>query len=161
MTDGSAGRSPLPLLLLVLGAVGVGYGQLILAPPSPSAAWTGVLDSATAGPGPGRSFPGSDASRTITLHLHGQSTGRTFSVPEVASLVPDQLKSGDTVRALVGWGKFRDLPAALHLTAEGTPLIDSARVLPAQRTGANRLSLIGGAVLALGLVLTLKGRGKG
>lgn len=160
MTDGSAGRSPLALILLVLGGLGLGYGQLILAPPSPSAAWTGVLDSATTGPG-GRSFPGSDASRTITLHLHGQSTGRSFSVPEGASLAPDQLKSGDTVRALVGWGKFRDLPAALHLTAEGTPLIDSARVLPAQRTGANRASLIGGAVLALGLILMLKGRNKG
>lgn len=159
MTDGSAGRSSsLSLLALIAGAAVLGYAQLILAPPPASAAWTGVLESASPGEKPGTSFPGSDASRTITLHLRGQSTGRTFSVPAGASLTPDQLKAGDTVRALVGWGRFREVPAALNLTVAGTALVDSARVLPLMRAQANRFSLVGGAVLVLGLALFLKAR---
>lgn len=149
------------LLTLIVGAAVLGYAQLILAPPAASAAWTGVLESATPGEKPGTSFPGSDASRTITLHLQGQSTGRTFSVPTGASLTPDQLKAGDTVRALVGWGRFREVPAALNLTAAGAALVDSAKVLPPMRTQANRFSLVGGAFLALGLALLLKARRQG
>jgi hypothetical protein len=159
MTDAPAGSSrSLPLLLLIVGGVILAYGQLILAPLTPAAAWTGILDSATVGSGPGRSFPLSDASHTITLHLRGQTSGRTFSVPTGATATPQSFTSGDTVHALVGWGRLRDLPAAINVTSGHTTVVDSALVLRQQRTQEGRVSLAGGVVLLLGLVLTLRNR---
>ncbi|HSB55054.1 MAG TPA: hypothetical protein VLD58_11890 [Gemmatimonadales bacterium] len=159
MTDTPAGASrTAPLLLMIIGGAVLAYGQVILAPLAPSAAWTGVLDSATPGPGPGRSFPLSDASRTVTLHLHGQASGRTFSVPTGATVAPQSLAGGDTVHVLVGWGTLRDLPAAINLTAGSKTVVDSAIVLREQRTQGSRVSLAGGLLLAVGLGWMVRSR---
>ncbi len=154
----TAAPARMPLLLLFVGGIILAYGQVILAPLAPAAAWSGVLDSAGPGPGPGRSLPGSDASTTITLHLRGVATGRTFSVPAGAPVSPELLHRGDTVRVLVGWGTFRDLPGAIALTSGGTVVIDSAQVLRAQRTQRGRVSAVGGIVLLAGLALLIRHR---
>ena len=157
--DTAAGKSrTIPTLIMVLGALLLAYAMIILAPVLPTAAWSGVLDSTSAATLTGTQFPGRKVTGAMTLFIHGQPTGRTFSIPEGASLTPDGLKAGDTVRASVGWGTFQEMPSVVHLTKGSTHLVDSAVVIRKQGTQRGRGILIGAVILAFGLVGTLRAR---
>lgn len=150
----------IPTILMALGAVLLGYALIILAPVVPTAAWSGVLDSTSAATPTGTQFPGRKVTRAMTLFIHGQPSGRTFSIPASSALTPDGLKAGDTVRASVGWGAFREMPSVVHLTHGGSALVDSAVVTREERTQRGRVLVAGAVVLALGLVGTLRARKK-
>lgn len=150
--DAAAGKSrTVPTIVMVIGGLMLAYGLVILAPIVPTAAWSGVLDSSSIGPVTGTQFPGRTASKSLTLFLHGQPNGRTFSLPSASTITPDAFKTGDTVRASVGWGSFREMPAVVHLTHSGSALVDSAIVLREERTQRGRVALGGAVVLAVGL----------
>lgn len=141
---------------MLLGGLVLAYGMVILAPLVPTAAWSGVIDSVAMGQPKGPQFPGRSSNTAMTLYIRGQPSGRTFSLPATSKLTGESIRSGDTVRASVGWATFREMPAAVHLVNSGTSLIDSAVVLREQRTQRSRVSLAGGVVLLLGLVGMLR-----
>jgi hypothetical protein len=141
---------------MLIGGLVLAYGMVILAPLVPTAAWSGVVDSVTMGPPKGPQFPGRTTRSAMTLFLRGQPNGRTFSLPAASTLTGESIKTGDTVRASVGWASFREMPAAVNLVHSGNSLIDSAVVLREQRTQRSRVSLAGGVVLVLGLVAMLR-----
>jgi hypothetical protein len=148
----SAGKSrTVPLIVLLVGGLILAYGLIILAPVVPTAAWSGVLDSVALGAPAGPQLPGRKTTTAMTLYLHGQTSGRTFSLPGASSLNAQSLKAGDTVRASVGWGTFREMPAVVNLVSAGSSLVDSSTVLRDERTQRSRIALVGGAVLLLGL----------
>jgi len=152
MTAAPAGSSrTFPTIISVIGALILGYGLIILAPLVPTAAWSGVLDSASVGPGTGLQFPGRKTPRAMTLYLHGAPSGRTFSLPEASTLTAESLKTGDTVHASVGWGTFREMAAVVSLTSGGTALVDSAAVLRGERTQRGRSTALGAVILLIGL----------
>lgn len=140
-----------PTIITVIGALILGYGLIILAPLVPTAAWSGVLDSASIGPGSGIQFPGRKATRAMTLYLHGAPAGRTFSLPAASNLTAESLKTGDTVRASVGWATLREMAAVVSLTSGGVALVDSATVLRAERTQRGRTATAGAVILLFGL----------
>jgi hypothetical protein len=148
----------IPTIIMALGAVLLAYALIILAPVVPTAAWSGVLDSTSAATPTGTQFPGRKATKAMTLFIHGQSNGRTFTIPASSTLTPDALKTGDTVRASVGWSAFREMPSVVHLTHGGSALVDSAVVAREERTQRGRVLAIGAAVLGLGLVAAMRAR---
>jgi hypothetical protein len=146
----------LPIAVLVVGGLVLGYGLFILAPLVPTAAWSGVLDSAQLSRTAGRQFPGRDAPNTLTLFLRGAPAGRTMTLPASSSLTTESLKSGDTVHALVGWATLRESASAVSLTSRGEVLVDSTLVLRTERTQRNRFALVGAAILLTGLALVMR-----
>lgn len=147
----AASSRTVPTSVTAIGALILGYGLIILAPLVPTAAWSGVLDSASIGPASGPQFPGRKAPRAMTLYLHGAPSGRTFSLPGASTLTAESLKTGDTVRAAVGWATFRDMAAVVSLTSGGSALVDSAAVLRAERTQRGRTAAAGAVILLVGL----------
>jgi len=145
-----------PIVLLLIGGLTLGYGLVILAPLVPTAAWTGVLDSARTGAGGGPRFPGRNPGPAVTLFFRGVSSGRTFTLPGTTTLTAESLKSGDTVRALVGWATLRDMAAVVNLTSGGSVLVDSTTVLRSERTQRNRIALIGAVILLAGMTGMLR-----
>ena len=140
----------------MIGALILGYGLIIFAPLVPTAAWSGVLDSARVGPGSGPQFPGRKTPRAMTLYLRGAPSGRTFSLPEASTLTAEALKAGDTVSASVGWATLREMAAVVNLTSGGTALVDSATVLRSERTQRGRTAAVGGLILLIGLTGMLR-----
>jgi hypothetical protein len=152
---GGASRT-VPIVALVIGGLILGYGLVILAPLVPTAAWSGVLDSASFSPGSGPGFPGRSAGPAVTLFFRGASSGRSFTLPGPTAVTAESLKSGDTVRVLVAWATLRETPAAVNLTSGASVLVDSAMVLRSQRTQRSRIGLLGAVILLFGLTGTLR-----
>jgi len=148
----SSSARTLPIIAMVAGGLILGYGLVILAPLVPTAAWTGVLDSAQVGHSSEIQFPGRDTRNSLTLFLRGAPAGRTLTLPGSTAVSTESLKSGDTVRALVGWATLRDAPSAVNLTSGSVVLVDSTVVLGAERTQRSRIALAGAVILILGLV---------
>lgn len=152
MTAAPAGSSrTLPIIISLIGALILGYGLIILAPLVPTAAWSGILDSARVIPGNGLQFPGRKTPRAMTLYLRGAAGGRTFSLPAASTLTAESLKTGDTVHVSVGWATLREMAAVVSLTSGGAALVDSALVLRQERTQRGRSAALGGVILLIGL----------
>jgi hypothetical protein len=141
---------------MVVGGLILGYGLIILAPLVPTAAWTGVLDSVQLSRTADLQFPGRDTPNALTLFLRGAPAGRTLTLPGSSSVTTESLKSGDTVRALVGWATLREAASAVNLTSGGSVLVDSTVVLRAERTQRSRFALVGGVLLLLGLFMVMR-----
>lgn len=145
-----------PIVAMVTGGLILGYGLIILAPLVPTAAWSGVLDSARVSRAGGLQFPGRETPNALTLFLRGAPAGRTLTLPGSAPVATESLKSGDTVRALVGWATFREAASAVNLTSGGVVLVDSTVVLRGERTQRSRITLMGAVILLVGLVMMMR-----
>ncbi len=143
----------IPLALLVIGVLLVGYGMIFQTPMSPSAVWSGVLDSTLVVPssapaGFGRHSP----TRAVSLFLRKVSSERTFRLPPAYASLADSLHADDTVQAVLGWYSAQDTATALRLTRNGALLLDSAMVLSGQRRQRSRTGLAGAALVIIGIV---------
>jgi hypothetical protein len=155
------GRRPIiPISLMVVGVLILGYGMILQAPVAPTALWSGVVDSSrTSGPAHGGAPGLGHPTTTVSLHLHKVPQVRTLRLPPSSASLSESLRSGDTVRVVVGWRMFEtETASALNIWRNGTVVLDSAVVLGAQRSRRNRVALLG-AVLALVGGVTLVRRG--
>ncbi len=147
-------RAPrIPIAFLVIGALIFGYGMVLQSPMSPSAVWSGVLDSTRVVPssapaGFGRHTP----TRAVTLYLRKVSSERTFRLPPAYATLADSLQHDDTVQAILGWYSAQDTATALRLTRNGAMLLDSGVVLSGQRRQRSRTGLGGAVLMLIGIV---------
>jgi hypothetical protein len=143
-------RPPVPIALLVLGLLIFAFGMIIQAPVAPIAVWSGIVDSSrasgSAAIGP---FGLRRPTAAVSVSLRRVPQVRTLRLPPASAFLSESLRTGDTLRAVLGWGLFdEDTASALQIWRNGTVLLDSAVVLGAQRRLRSRTALLG-AVLAL------------
>jgi hypothetical protein len=151
----------LPLLTLVAGGFVLGYGLVILAPVVPTAAWNGVVDSASVRRMSRPPLPGRRPVEALTLFFRGTAVERTMSLPGSPRITAASLQAGDTVHALAGWRTFQATAVAVSLLRGESVLLDSAAVLRDERNQRNRAAVVGSVLLALGLVGIVRGARRG
>jgi hypothetical protein len=127
--------------------------MFIQAPMSPTAVWSGVLDSTHVTPsavpaGFGRRTP----TRAVSLFLRKVPSERTFRLPPDYAALADSLHPGDTVQAVLGWSSAQDTASALRLMRNGGLLLDSTIVLHGQRVQRSRTGLAGAVLVIFGIV---------
>jgi len=138
-------------VLVAAGLLIIGYGLVVQAAPGPSAIWNGVLDSTLVTPSSGPGAIGQPvATRAVTLYLQRISANRVLRLPPGRASLADSLRPGDTLRAVVGYGRSQDTALALGITRNAAVLLDSAVVLRAARQRSSRIALVGGIVALLG-----------
>lgn len=150
---GSAAPSPgsllLPAGLLVAGVLVFAFGMFFQAPLSPSAVWSGVIDSLQVVPSEAPAIVGSGSpTRAVALYLPKAPAARVFRLPPASAALADSLHAGDTVKVILGWRSEADTAIAIRIQKNAGVLLDSTAVLAPDRSARSRTRLIG-AVLAL------------
>jgi hypothetical protein len=152
-------RSRLPIVLIVLGLLVVGYGLVFQGAPGAAAIWNGVLDSALVTPTRGAGSLGQPVgTRAVTLYLQRIAANRVMRMPPEYAGLADSLRPGDTLRLILGWGRSPDTALALGIIRNAAVLMDTALVLRAARQRSTRLAIVGGLLALVGVMVMSRQR---
>jgi hypothetical protein len=154
-------RLSIPITLIVIGVLILAFGMIVQAPVAPVALWSGIIDSSRAAPsvtvGP---FGIGRPTAAVSLFLHRVPQVRTLRLPPTAAFLSESLRTGDTLRVVLGWRAFdEDTATALNIWRNGTILLDSAVVLGAQRRVRGRIVLVGALLTLAGGIGLTRARG--